>query len=89
LRHVEETDSGAPGRVLPGNLSRQADAFTLTGKREFEINLGGGRERVGGLERGSSVAEIGENRVDFRGTGIGNAGGRVQSRARRATAFAA
>src|SRR5208282_2448301 len=84
LGHVEETNSGAPARVLPGHLTRQAHQLLLTGKSELEINLACGRKAVGGVERCSALAEVGQDGVQFRRSGIGEVGRRMDGLAGRA-----
>jgi hypothetical protein len=88
LGHVEETNSGAAARVLPRNLARQADQLGLTGKCELEINLACGRKAAGAADQSSAVAEVGQNRVAFGGSGIGDVDVGTNGRA-RSSAFAA
>src|SRR5208282_927975 len=88
-RHIEETNSGAAARVLPGHLTRQAHQLLLTGKSELEINLACGRKAVGRVERRSAVAEVGQDGVQFGLAGKGDVGGRMDGRAGSAAAFAA
>ena len=75
--------------MLPRNLTRQADQLLLTGKCELEINFACGRKAVDGVDQSSAVAEVGQNRVQFRRSGVGDVGGRTDSRAGSAPAFAA
>ena len=89
LGHIEKTNSGAAAGVLPGHLSRQANQLLLARKSELEINFAGGRKAVGGLDRSSAVAEVGQDGVQFRRSGIGDVGRRITRSARSAAAFAA
>src|ERR1019366_5000996 len=74
LRHVEKTNPGAPARVLPRNIPRQADQLLLAGKSELEINLACGWNPAGSDERGSAVAKVGQSGVQFGRSRIGNVG---------------